>query len=78
MGHNILIAYKQRERAALLQLAHDIVEVGESRGRSLSPGEDAMVTGFVKRAQELEHEINLLQRDQKRVIPSKHLKTEGE
>jgi hypothetical protein len=37
-----------------------------------------MVVGFVKQAQALEHEIDLLQRDQRRVIPSKHLKTEGE
>ena len=32
-----------------------------------------MVVEFVKQAQALEHEINLLQRDQRRVIPSKHL-----
>jgi hypothetical protein len=78
MGHNILIAYKQRERAALLRLARDIVVAGDRRGRPLSPGEDAMVVEFVKQAQALEHEIDLLQRDQRRVIPSKHLKKEGE
>ena len=76
MGHNILIAHKQRERAALLRLARDIVEAGDRRGRPLSPGEDAMVVEFVKQAQALEHEINLLQRDQRRVIPSKHRDTE--
>ena len=53
MGHNILIAYKQRERAALLRLARDIVAAGDRRGRPLSPGEDAMVVEFVKQAQAL-------------------------
>jgi hypothetical protein len=76
MGHNILIAHKQRESAALLQLARDIVEAGDRRGRPLSPGEDAMVVEFVKQARALEHEIDLLQRDQRRVIPSKHRETE--
>jgi hypothetical protein len=76
MGHNILIAHKERERAALLRLAHDIIEAGENRGRPLSPGEDAMVTGFVKQAQALEHEIGLLKRDQRRSIPSNHGETE--
>lgn len=76
MGHNILIRHKERERAALLKLAHDIVEAGENRGRPLSPGEDAMVTGFVKQAQALEHEISALQRDQKRALPSDHSETE--
>jgi hypothetical protein len=37
-----------------------------------------MVTGFLKQAQALEHEINFLQRDRKRAVPSKHAKTEGE
>ena len=72
MGHTILIAQKERERVALLQLAHEMLEAGESRGRPLSPGEDAMVTEFVKQAQALEHEINLLQRDRKRAIPARH------
>ena len=76
MGHDILIAHKERERAALLRLAHDIVEAGEKRGRPLSHGEDEMVTGFVKQAQALEHEISALQRDQKRAIPSDHSQTE--
>lgn len=78
MGHHILIAHKERERAALLQLARDIVEAVERQGRSLSPGEDGMVTGFLKQAQALEHEVNFLQRDRKRAVPSKHAKTEGE
>jgi hypothetical protein len=74
MGHTILIVQKERERVALLQLAHDMLEAGESRGCPLSPGEDAMVTEFVKRAQALEHEISLLQRDRKRAIPARHRK----
>ena len=78
MGHNILIAHKQRERAALLRLARDIVAASDRRGRPLSPGEDAMVVEFVKQAQALEHEIDLLKRGQRRVIPSRHPKTEGE
>jgi hypothetical protein len=76
MGHNILINHKEREHDAVLQLARDIVEAGERRGRPLSPGEDAMVTEFVKQAQALEHEISLLRRDQRRAIPSKHRETE--
>ena len=48
MGHNILIVHKQRERAALLRLARDIVVAGDRRGRPLSPGEDAMVVEFGK------------------------------
>ena len=43
MGHNIVIAYKERERAALLRQAREIVEAGGRRGRPLSLGEDAMV-----------------------------------
>jgi hypothetical protein len=77
MGHNILIVRKERERAALLRQTRDIVEAGERRGDSLSPGEDAMVVKLVKRAQALEHEVDLLQRDQRRVMPSKHLGTEN-
>jgi len=76
MGHTVLIAHKERERAALQELARDIVEAVESKGRSLSPGEDAMVTEFLKQAQALQHEIDLLQRDRKRAIPSKHRKAE--
>ena len=76
MGHNILITQKERERAALLQLARDIVTAGETRGRPLSPGGDAIVTQFVKQAQALEHEITLLQKDRRRVIPAKHSKPE--
>jgi hypothetical protein len=76
MGHNILIAHKEREHDALLRLAREIVEVGDRRGRPLSPGEDAMVTEFVKKAQTLEHEISVLRRDQRRAIPSNHGETE--
>jgi hypothetical protein len=76
MGHDILIAHKERERAALLRLARDIVEAGGRRGRPLSLGEDAMVAEFLKQAQALEHEINLLRRDQRRAIPSKHREAE--
>lgn len=76
MGHNSLIAQKERERAALLQQARDIVEAGEREGRSLPPDEDATVVKFLKQAQALEHEIQLLQRDRQRVIPSKHTKAE--
>jgi hypothetical protein len=76
MGHTILIAQKERERAALLQLAHDLLQAGESTGSPLSPEEDARVTDYVKRAQALEHEIGLLQRDRKKTIPSKHHGTE--
>jgi hypothetical protein len=76
MGHDILITHKEREYDALLRLAREIVEAGERRGRPLSPGEDAMVSEFLKRAQVLEQEISLLRRDQWRVIPSKHRETE--
>jgi len=76
MGHNILIAHKERERTALLRLAADIVETSDRRGRPLSPGEDAMVTELVKQAQALEHEIARLQKDQRRVIPLKHREAE--
>ena len=77
MGHNILIAQKERECAALFQQARDIVEAGVGEGRSLSPREDAMAVEFLKRAQVLEHEIRVLQRDRPRLIPSKHTKAEG-
>jgi len=76
MGHNILIAHKERERAFLLQRARQVVEAVESKDRSLSPEEDAIVTGFLQQAQALEHEINLLQRDRKRAIPARHRKVE--
>ena len=76
MGHHIIIAHKERERAALLQLVREIVAAADQTGRLLSPGEDAMVTEFVSKAQALEREINHLQRDQKRAIPSKHQKAE--
>ena len=76
MGHHILITHKEREHDALLRLARDIVEAGERRGRPLSPGEDAMVTEFLKQAQVLEHEISLLRRDQRKAIPSEHHETE--
>ena len=76
MGHNIIIAYKQRERAARLRLASDIVEAGERRGCPLSPREDAIVVELVKQAQVLEREIDRLQRDQRRAIPSNHTETE--
>jgi hypothetical protein len=76
MGHNVAIAHRERERAALLRLAADIVEAGKRRNRPLSHGEDAMVVELVKRAQALEHEVNRLQRDQRRVIPSKHPEAE--
>jgi len=72
VGHNVVIAYKERERAALLRGAADIVEAGELRNRPLSPGEDAIVVELLKKAQALEREITLLQRDRRRVIPSKH------
>jgi hypothetical protein len=72
MGYDILIAYKERERAALLRLASEVVEVGESRGCPLSPGEDAMVVELVRQAQALEHEISRLQIDQRRAMLSKH------
>ena len=72
MGHNILIAYKERERVAFLRLAGDIVETGDRRGRPLSPGEDAMVVELLEKAQTLEGEITRLKGDQRRVIPSKH------
>jgi hypothetical protein len=54
-----------------------MVEAGEREGRSLSPGEDAMVVKFLKQAQTLEHQIQLLQRDRQRAIPSNHTKAEG-
>jgi hypothetical protein len=76
MGHNFLIAHKEQERTALLRLARDIVEAGGRKGRPLSLGEDAMVAEFAKQAQALEHEISLLRRDQRRVIPSKHREAE--
>jgi hypothetical protein len=63
MRKAIVIAYKTRERDALLRLAGYIVEAGSHRGRSLSRGEDAMVTGLTKRARALEDEIQRLQRD---------------
>jgi hypothetical protein len=64
MGHNILVAQKERERTALLRLARDIVQAGERRNRPLSPGEDAMVVELVKKAQAMEHEITRLRKDQ--------------
>ena len=57
MGHNILIAAKERERTAMLRLAGEIVEVAGRRGRALSPGEDAIAVQLVKKAQPLEREI---------------------
>jgi hypothetical protein len=75
MGHNIIIAYKQRERAARLRLASDIVEAGQRRGCPLSPGEDGIVVELVKQAQVLEQEIDRLQRDQPCAISSNHDET---
>ena len=72
MGHNVLIALKERERAALLRLAGEMVASGERRGNPLSRGEDGMVVELVKKAQLLEHEIRRLQLGQRRVIPLKH------
>jgi hypothetical protein len=77
MGHKILIAQKVRECAALLQQARVIVEVGQREGRSLSSREDAAAAELLKRAQALEHEIQVLHRDRQRLIPSKHTKAEG-
>jgi hypothetical protein len=77
MGHTSLIAQKERERAALLQQGRDTVEAGEREGRSLSPEQDAMVVTLLKQAKTLEQEIQLLQRDRQRAIPSKHTKEEG-
>lgn len=77
MGHTSLIAQKERERADLLQQARDIVEAGEREGRSLSPEQDAMVVKLLKQAKTLEQEIQLLQRDRQRAIPSKHTRAEG-
>jgi hypothetical protein len=65
MGHNILIAAKERERAAMLRLAGEIVEVAGRRGRALSPGEDAIAVQLVKKAQALEREIIRLQWDRR-------------
>ena len=65
MGHNILIAAKERERAAMLRLAGEIVEVAGRRGRALSPGEDAIAVQLVKKAQALEREIVRLQWDRR-------------
>jgi hypothetical protein len=50
MRHDVLMAVKKRERAALLRLASEIVDSGERRGRRLSRGEDAMVVELVKKA----------------------------
>jgi hypothetical protein len=72
MGLNILIAAKERERAAMLRLAGEIVEVAGRRGRALSLGEDAIAVQLVKKAQALEREINRLQWDRRGVISSKH------
>ena len=72
MGHNILIAAKARERAAMLRLAGEIVEVAGRRGRTLSPGEDAIAVQLVKKAQALEREINRLQLDRLGLISSTH------
>jgi hypothetical protein len=72
MGHYILVAYKERERAGLLRLAADIVETGKRRNSPLSPGQDAMVLELVKKAQALEHEIIRLQKNALRAFPSKH------
>ena len=76
MGHNTLITHKERERVGLLQLAREIVEAGLTRGRALSRGEDGMVTELVRQAQVLESEIKSLRKDQQRVTPSNHKKTE--
>jgi len=72
MGHNIIIAAKERERVALLRLAGEIVEAAGRRGRALSPGEDAIAVQLVKKAQALEREINRLQSDRRGVVSSKH------
>ena len=77
MGHTSLIAQKERERAALLQQGRDTVEAGEREGRSLSLEQDATVVKLLKQAKTLEQEIQLLQRDRRRAIPSKHTKAEG-
>jgi hypothetical protein len=74
MGHNILlIAAKERERAAMLRLAGEIVEVAGKRGRALSPGEDAIAVQLVKKAQALEREINRLQGDRQSATPKNSL-----
>jgi hypothetical protein len=73
MGHKVVIAEKERERAALLRLAGEIVDTGDRRGRPLSRGEDAIVVELVKKAQLLEHEINRLQLDRRRVNPPEHV-----
>ncbi len=67
-----MIAVKERERAALLRLAGEMVAAGERRGSPFSRGEDAMVVELVRKAQLLEREIKHLQLDQRRVIPLKH------
>jgi hypothetical protein len=76
MGQEVVIAEKERERAALLRLAGEIVDTGDRRGRPLSRGEDAVVVELVKKAQLLEHEINRLQLDRRWVNPSEHIKPE--
>jgi hypothetical protein len=72
MGHSVLIAVKERECAALLRLAGEMVAASERRGSPLSRGEDAMVVELVKKAHLLEREVKRLQLDQRRVIPLKH------
>jgi len=59
----VLLAYKTRERDALLILASDIVAAVKQRSRALTRGEDAMVAEFKRKAQALDQEIQSLQGD---------------
>jgi hypothetical protein len=73
MGHRVIIAQKERERAGMLKLAREMVVAVEQRHRRLSPGEDAMIIEILKKARTLEDEIDRLQKDRRRLNPSKHL-----
>ncbi len=66
MGVNVIIAHKVREREALLRLARNIAEAADTRGRSLSRGEDGMVAELLRQARAVENEIASLRKDQKK------------
>jgi hypothetical protein len=68
MGHDLVIATKERDRAALLKEAARIVDTADKQGKPLTESEDACVVELVKRAQELETEIGRLSRDRKNIV----------
>jgi hypothetical protein len=58
MGHDIAIASKEKQRAALLAEAARLLELVEKEGRSPNEVEDARIVELAARAQELEQAMN--------------------